>query len=298
MSSYVLDSQQRKRRFTENSTVYKVPYGDMISSGYIDSVRNTAISGEPMARKILDEELRRTLQAQERARARRVIHDSSPHRTAVAHPLHSKASLYPTMTRKGELYYPSRGSSAMGTPNAYARKAALDMAATEEADERARVNNNRFARVRDSLSLPYLKSCTRASPKSKPPMLNLPPDINHPARQVIVEQVYSESTPNPKLHPSTPPRKLAPVHRESPKYLAPLPPFNPYARSRADSLSALTEDRRLCYSPPPKKQSPRSLAMHVTSNRRLRRMNTVNDLFGNINQQADTLGMKATFRRP
>ncbi|KAG7098959.1 hypothetical protein E1B28_000847 [Marasmius oreades] len=240
------------------------------------------------------DEVHRPSEAQGWAHARRAVHSSSPHRTAVTHavhPMHQNAPLYPPTARVDLFYnFVSRESSTLDTPTTHIRNAAPVVVTADETDELARLNSDRFARVRDSLTLPYL-SRTRTQSKAKPPMLYLPPGINQQDRHVVVEQVYSGSTSNATRR-STPPRKLPPVHRESPKQLAPLPPFDPYARPRADSLSAVREDRRLCYSPPPKKQPERNPTTHATSDTRLRRMKTVNDLFGRINKRADALGLR------
>ncbi|KAJ8083715.1 hypothetical protein PM082_002481 [Marasmius tenuissimus] len=229
----------------------------------------------------VEDDLRRAVKAQERARARKAVHDSSPRRIAVlasippVPPMPQNTSLYPSTAQMDGFSFPS---------NDVLSDNQMPLSAVQ--NERARLSSQRFARVKDSLSLPYLQSRPRTKSKQKPSMLDLPPGINRPERKIVVEQVY------PSQQPSTPPRRAQPAHRESPKQLAPLPPFNPYSRPRADSLTAVVEDRRLCYSPPPRKNYESNTTHLAPKQQQLRRMNTVNDLFGRIHREAEALGLK------
>ncbi|KAL0578468.1 hypothetical protein V5O48_003517 [Marasmius crinis-equi] len=290
MSSYAQFPQKRSRRHTESATAFRNPYSDAFSSEYSSSGRIPGLRGdrsyEITQKGVAEDELQRALRAQERARARKAAHNSSPRRIAVPAPVppvpHHPA-LYPIPGHRNDLHFPSRD---VAPPQVHM---------SPSRSERVRSSSQRFAGIRDSLTLPYLESRSRTKSKPRPPMLDLPPGINQPDRKIEVEQVFP--TYAAVRHPSTPPRKAVPVplpvHRESLKQLAPLPPFNPYSRPRADSLTAMVEDRRLCYSPPPKKNYESYSTFSVPS-KKLRRMNTVNDLFSRIHSRADALGLKTT----
>ncbi|KAL0071728.1 hypothetical protein AAF712_000650 [Marasmius tenuissimus] len=116
MSSYA-QLHQRKRRFTESATAYKTSYSDHLSSEYtasgiIPGLR-TDQRYEPTQKRAVEDDLRRAVKAQERARARKAVHDSSPRRIAVlasippVPPMPQNTSLYPSTAQMDGFSFPS-----------------------------------------------------------------------------------------------------------------------------------------------------------------------------------------------
>ncbi|KAK7059199.1 hypothetical protein VNI00_001826 [Paramarasmius palmivorus] len=298
MSSYVKPTQRRKRGFTESATAYKRKFPEALSPEYATAARPQYHSGEytyGKASAAVDEDIKHALYAQERAKARRAVLDASPRRAICASPAKSASSRSEVRTPVQPMNYDCRVPESP----AYPSTAALDhynfppRSSAQDARAREMYHDQRFGHVRDSLTLPYHQSRNQAKSKLKPPTLTIQPPSPSSSlrRQVVVDQAGSVSSEFGWVIGSPPPRKAEPIkmYRESPKQLAPLQPFDPYLRPRADSLSAVLEDREVYDAPYAADE-----LTPTTPNTRMRRMKSVNDIFSSINEKAQRLGLKTT----
>uniref|UniRef100_A0A0W0FGB7 Uncharacterized protein n=1 Tax=Moniliophthora roreri TaxID=221103 RepID=A0A0W0FGB7_MONRR len=293
MSSYVQPTHRRKRGYTESATAYKRRFPDALSPEYASSGRPQHHSGVYAydANNAVDEDIKHALHAQERARTRRAAIDSSPRRALYTR--QTKSS--PSRSKVVHTTQPPTGYENIAKSPVYPSAAAMDgysfPAAHDVQDVRTPRNSHsqRFSNIRDSLSLPYLRNRTKNKPK--PPALDLHPLVHNREREVMDDQPGYSASEFGWI--GTPPRETlnTKLYRESPKQLAPLPRFNPFARTRADSLSAIVEDRETYELYQEEDMTP------TAPNTRMRRMKTVNDLFSRIDEEARTLGLKTSIHK-
>ncbi|KAJ3786146.1 hypothetical protein GGU10DRAFT_434071 [Lentinula aff. detonsa] len=223
-------------------------------SGHFSHTMSAPYEGNPITK-----DVQRALRAQERAHLRKVTLGSSPRnkKVLVARAPSGKPQAFPPSWHNTNVSLTSPNTVSDSQENRIPTKV-----------ERLRMRSFRFPRVKDSISLPYLQNRRKNTPSHPSDIDDTPPPV--------------PPLPFRTMHPSS----IA--TRSSPKHIAPLPRFDPFARPRADSLSSLVEARSAAdIDLPPTRCGPATVRAS-----RLRRVPTVNDLFSNINRQAVSLGMK------
>ncbi|KAF5388466.1 hypothetical protein D9757_004620 [Collybiopsis confluens] len=200
----------------------------------------------------VDEDVRRTLRAQQRANSRKPTLGSSPrsYSSFVSPSANMNFDMFPnpeSVKVPSSAFYESAGK------------------AVAQENERIRLHSFRFPRIKDSLSLPYLQKRKRNSPTSSHSAIS-------DGRQIpSVDKAFSSGGA-----------------MYNPKHIAPLPRFDPFSRPRADSMSSLLEPRMPADAAHP--HLHRNTVS--TSRQSLKRVATVHDVFDRIHRQAASMGVK------